>query len=84
MADRPFQVIEGGGKPEPDAEEVARAEKACKGLLEAVKAGGGYWAMVESGDGYAVSYTGDALEMFALVEEPARTMKRQVLGLSEE
>lgn len=63
------------------AEEIKRAEAAGRKLVEAVKAGGLYFALVDSDVDQSVTYCGDQLEVGALVEETGRDMKRHALGL---
>lgn len=75
-----FQVIEGGGKPEPDAEAVEQAEKVAAALVNSARAGFGYWVMLDGEIPKAI-HGGDLLEMAALAEEIARDMKCAALGL---
>lgn len=80
MTRPPLTLIEGGGKPEPDAEAVERGEMAQEAIRRAVEAGNWFYVVVEADDGFGVTFWGDALELSTTVEEVARDHKRGALG----
>ena len=79
---RPQLTVVGKGGLEPDADAVAHAEQIAEALIGSVKAGFGFWIMLD-GDPPKAQHGGNALEMAALAEEIARDMKCAALGLVE-
>ena len=78
MTDRPFRVIEGGGKPEPDEALVTGRKEAVAALETAAS----FWLMVENEEGeFGVIRYGDALLQSCLIEEMGRARKMEALGL---
>lgn len=75
----PLRLVKTGA-PEVDAEVVEAAVKAAEAMVEAVKVGEGFWLLV-GGDEPVATFGGDMLEMSALAEEVARSMKMEYLGM---
>jgi hypothetical protein len=76
MTDRPFRVIERGGKPEPDEALVSSRKDA----VAAIETAESFWLYVEVGDEYQIVRYGDALVQSARIEEMARARKMEALG----
>lgn len=79
---RPTLTVVGKGEPVVDDDAVKHAEEVAAKLIEAAKAGNGFWVLIDGEDAIA-TYAGDLLEMSATAEEVAKDMKRQALGFFE-
>lgn len=75
-----LRIIEGGGKPEPDAELVAEVEA----LLARVKAGEvtGVIAVFECEEPEVLCRAEDGLSLAVLAEELCRQVKLSMVGLA--
>lgn len=83
MATRPPLHLVGKGEPvAADDEAVKHAEEVAAKIVEAARAGYGFWVYIDGEDQIA-TYAGDLLEMSATAEEVARDLKRQALGFVE-
>jgi hypothetical protein len=82
---RPTLTVVGKGEiaaDAPDDAAIAHAEQIAADLIGSVKAGFGFWIMLD-GDIPKANFGGNPLEMAALAEEIARDMKCAALGLDE-
>lgn len=78
MTDRPFRVIDGGGKPEPDEVLVGCRKSAISSIDTAAY----FWVYTVDENGEAqVEFYGDDLRLSAQVEELARAQKMDALGM---
>jgi hypothetical protein len=74
------------GKAEPvvaDDSDVKHAEEVAAKIVEAAKAGFGFFAFID-GEEPLATFGGDLLEMACTAEEAARDCKRVALGFSVE
>lgn len=71
------------GQPETDPDLLALAEESARELIETVKAGGGFWLLLDDDDEPRVKLGGDNLVLSATAEEAARKIKMVILGLDE-
>jgi hypothetical protein len=74
------------GLPEADPDLLALADEAARDLVETVetvKAGGGFWLLLDDDDEPRVKLGGDNLVLSATAEEAARKIKMVILGLDE-
>jgi hypothetical protein len=77
----PLRLVKTGA-PEVDVELAEAAEAAAQQIVEVVKAGGGFWLLLD-GEEQQVSYVGDLLDLSVCAEEVARRMKLAAVGLDE-
>jgi hypothetical protein len=78
MTDRPFRVIDGGGKPEPD-EALVGCRKAA---ISSIETAAYFWVYTVDENGEAqVEFYGDDMRLSATVEELARAQKMDALGM---
>lgn len=77
---KPTITVVGKGEPVVAEDAIAQAEKVAAALVGSVRAGFGYWVMLD-GDPPKAQSSANALEMTALAEEIARDMNLEELGL---
>lgn len=83
MSNRPTLHVVGKGEPAvADDADVKHAEEVAARIVEAAKAGYGFFALIDGEQAVAV-FGGDLLEMAATAEEAARDCKRAALGFAE-
>ena len=79
---KPTLTVVGKGEPAvADDADVKHAEEVAAKIVEAAKAGFGFFAFID-GDEPVATYGGDLLEMACTAEEAARDCKRAALGFA--
>lgn len=81
--DRPrLTVVGDGDRAGVDGEAAEYAARACRLIWESVRAGGGFFVVLD-GDDPTACFWGSPVEITALAEEAARECKKMALGIGD-
>jgi len=60
---------------------IEATDAAYKNMTDAVKAGGGFFVVIDYDDGFKVHWVGDGVHMSCIAEEMARETRNEILGI---